>query len=114
MVTNRIMEPTITSFSISIKIPASRSIRIIQNTDICLWEKAFESWRRFAETSTIKNDYDRCRATLKWAIECNAVLDKITNGIDANGKTIEFTFSFRDINSLMRFVNFLEVNVKSK
>lgn len=107
----RIIEPKAVSFATTIAVPMHKGILIPANKDIYHWEKTFIGLRDTATNATDKRDFDRCRATIKWAYSCNASLEKVTNSADAYGKTVEFTFAFATIENLNEFVNNLRVNV---
>lgn len=108
-----IIEPKVVSFTTTITVPTHKCILIPGNNDIYHWETTFIHLRDNAINDTEKSNWDRCRATLKWAYCCNASLEKISNSKDAYGRTIEFTFAFTQIDQLIEFVNKLRMNVSS-
>lgn len=106
-----IIEPKAKSFATTIAVPMHKSIVIFANKDIYHWENTFMGLRDTALNDTDKRDFDRCRATIKWAYSCNASLEKVTNSADAYGKTVEFTFAFSSFENFNEFVNNLRANV---
>lgn len=106
-----IIEPKAKDFATTIAVPMHESIVTFANKDIYHWEDIFIGLRDNALNDTDKRDYDRCRATIKWAYTCNASLKKVTNSADDYGTTIEFTFSFFSLEDLNEFVNNLCANV---
>ena len=107
-----IIEPKAKSFATTIAVPMHKSIGIvIFANNIYHWENTLMGLRDTALNDTDKRDYDRCRATIKWAYTCNASLEKVTNSADDYGKTVEFTFAFSSLENLNEFVNNLRANV---
>lgn len=107
----RIIEPKAVSYSITIAVPMSKPIVVFANKDIYNWETSFINLRDKTEVITEKKDYDRCRATLKWAATCGASLVKVANCDDAFGKTVEFTFAFADLDAMCDFNKNLKTSV---
>ena len=107
----RIIEPKAVSYSITIAVPMSKPIVVFANKDIFHWEESFINLRDKAVVTAEKKDYDRCRATLKWASTCGASLVKVANCADAFGKTIEFTFAFADLAAMCDFDKNLKTSV---
>ena len=106
-----IIEPIAMSFATTIVVPIHKGILIPVNKDLYHLENTFMGLRDTALNDTDKRDYDRCRATIKWAYTCNASLEKVINSADAYGKTVEFTFAFSNLENLNEFVNNLHENV---
>lgn len=107
----RIIEPKAMSFATTIAVPMHRSIFIPATKEISQWENIFIGFRDTATNDIDKRDFDRCRATIKWASCCDASLEKVSNFADAYGKNVEFTFAFASIDRLNEFVNNLRPNV---
>lgn len=107
----RIIEPKAISFATTIAVPVPKSILIPVNKDIYHWEDTLIGLRDIATNDNDKRDFDRCRATIKWAYSCNASLEKVSNSTDAYGKTVEFTFAFASLENLNKFLNSLRVNI---
>lgn len=108
----RIIEPKAVSYSITIEVPImTKPILVLATKNISYWENSFINLRDKTVVTAEKKDYDRCRATLKWASTCGASLVKVANCTDEFGKKIQFTFAFINLVDMCDFAQNLKSSV---
>lgn len=109
---NKTVKPNVISFTTTIEIPISEPIVLFANKDIQFWKNRFLSMQANSKSIIQKSIYDTCYATLKWADQCFASLEKIYNDVDSYGNcNLKFIFSFTDIEALVEFVQFIKGKV---
>lgn len=99
----RFLDPRAVSSSITISVPIYKPICIFANIDIHQWENIFIKLRDDTNEIEWKRDYDRCRATIKWAYTCGATLENVANLVDVDEYNVAFTFAFTHFKDMCEF-----------
>lgn len=112
----KIYEPKAEVISVTVSVPMHVQVSplLMNEKDIDRCEKAFIRLRD-QQTKSIekKRDYDRCRATIKWAKACSASIEKVTACKQRDSYYVKFVFSFISMEAVNEFYEGLRENVRS-
>lgn len=109
-----IYEPKVEEFLVTVGIPMHMPIKLNQTNNIDGCEEDFIKMRdKWAKTEIKQRDYDRCRATIKWAKSCSASLKKVFPYKQKDKNYVKFRFAFGSMDAVNEFYDGLTKNVRS-
>ena len=103
-----ITEPTAISYGITIAVPMHSLYFDIVKNNIYECEKIVIEKRDETADLNEKQNFDRCRAVLQWAIACSASPEIAEHIV---GNTIDFSFSFDNFDDMLRFKEELNIRI---
>jgi len=104
----------VTNATVKVELPISRPVMgtcVTRTTSG--WGDFFKELATDVKDESMKHEYERCRAAIKWAATCNGSVYSVNNsyGIGYDGMHIAIVFSFESYDDSTHFVKHLHTNV---
>lgn len=97
------LEPKLSNFLTTIKIPVRNECVIWAGRTIHQWVELFAKKSENSRTVEEKRDADMCRIVAEWAGNCEATLVNIFNDKDKSGHILVMELKFNDVDQLSIF-----------